>query len=200
VQNKSRVMSAEERRIIAYHEAGHAVAIHACEHADPVYKITIIPRGQAGGYTLSLPEQDSLLISKNKILARITGLMGGRAAEEIFFQDITSGASNDLQVSTHLAEEMVMRLGMDDAAGLRVFQQQQGLAALAAPRSSQKTFETLDEAVTSILNECYQAARAVLVAQSHLVDQLAGELLEVETVSRERFVEIMNGAPQAEPA
>ena len=115
-----------ERRIIAYHEAGHAIAIHACEHSDPVYKITIIPRGQAGGYTMSLPEQDSLLMSKNHILARITGLMGGRAAEEIFFHDITTGASNDLQVATQLAEEMVMRLGMDSSTGLRVFQQPQG--------------------------------------------------------------------------
>ena len=193
VQNKNRVMSEQERRIIAYHEAGHAVAIHACEHADPVYKITIIPRGQSGGYTMSLPEQDSMLISKNKILARITGLMGGRAAEEIFFQDITSGASNDLQVATQLAEEMVMRLGMDSAAGLRVFQQPQGLAALAAPRSSQKTFETLDEAVRTILNECYAAARSVLVEKQQFVECIANELLDVETISRDRFMEIMNG-------
>ncbi len=113
VQQKNRVMSEHERRIIAYHEAGHAIAMHGCEQCDPVYKITIIPRGQAGGYTMALPEQDSLLMSKNKILARITGLMGGRAAEEIFFQDVTTGASNDLQVATQLAEEMVMRLGMD---------------------------------------------------------------------------------------
>lgn len=193
VQNKNRVMTEEERRIIAFHEAGHAVTIHACEHADPVYKITIIPRGQAGGYTMSLPEQDSMLVSKNKILARITGLMGGRAAEEIFFQDITTGASNDLQVATQLAEEMVMRLGMDSAAGLRVFQQQQGIAALAAPRSSQKTFETLDEAVKSTLDECYKNARQILMEKREIVECLAAELLEVETVSRERFLEIMNG-------
>jgi cell division protease FtsH len=192
VQRKNGLMSEEERRIIAYHEAGHAVAIHACPHSDPVYKITIIPRGQAGGYTMSLPEQDNLLISRNKILARITGLMGGRAAEEIFFHDITSGASNDLQVATQLAEEMVLRLGMDQSTGLRVYPQQQGLAALASPRGSQKTFETIDEAVRSILDTCYTEARSTLEGKRAYVDRVAFELLENETLNRERFDELMN--------
>lgn len=192
VQRKNRVMSEKERRIIAYHEAGHAITMHASEDADPVYKITIIPRGQAGGYTMSLPD-DNLLMSKNKILARITGLMGGRAAEEIFFNDITSGASNDLQVATQLAEEMVMRLGMDSSTGLRVYPQQQGFAALAQPRGSQKTFETIDDAVRSILDDCYTKARKTLSDKRAYVDRLAGELLEVETISRDRFVELMNG-------
>jgi cell division protease FtsH len=192
VQRKGQVMSEQERRIIAYHEAGHAVSIHANEYSDPVYKITIIPRGQAGGYTMSLPEQDSMLISKNKILARITGLMGGRAAEELFFQDITSGASNDLQVATHLAEEMVMRLGMDSTSGLRVYPQQQGLAALAGPRGSQRTFETIDDSVKNILDTCYNEARNLLIEKRRQVECIACELLEVETISRDRFVELMS--------
>ncbi len=196
VQRKSKVMSEQERRIIAFHEAGHAVTIHACELADPVYKITIIPRGQAGGYTMSLPEQDTTLMSKNKLMARITGLMGGRAAEEIFFQDVTTGASNDLQVATQLAEEMVMRFGMDTATGLRVFQQPQGLAALAAPRSSQKTFETIDEAVKSILDNCYNLARTILTDQRTSVECIAQELLDVETINRDRFTELMRAAVQ----
>jgi cell division protease FtsH len=191
VQRKNRVMSELERRIIAYHEAGHAIAIHETKFADPVYKITIIPRGQAGGYTMSLPEQDTLLMSKNQILARITGLMGGRAAEEIFFQDITSGASNDLIVATHLAEEMVMRLGMDSSTGLRVFPQPQGMAALGAPRSSQKTFETIDSAVRNILDTCYQEAKQILTSKRDTVVRIADELLEVETLSRDQFVELM---------
>ena len=193
VQRKGRVMIEDERRIIAFHEAGHAVAMHETPNSDPVYKITIIPRGQAGGYTLSLPVEDHLLISKNKILARIVGLMGGRAAEEIFFQDITSGASNDLQVATQLAEEMVMRLGMDGSSGLRVFQQPHGYAAMAAPRSSQKTFETIDESVKSILDNCYNQARTILINKRQSVERVASELLEVETISRERFVELMGG-------
>jgi cell division protease FtsH len=191
VQRKNRVMSELERRIIAYHEAGHAIAIHETKFADPVYKITIIPRGQAGGYTMSLPEQDTLLMSKNQILARITGLMGGRAAEEIFFQDITSGASNDLIVATHLAEEMVMRLGMDSSTGLRVFPQPQGMAALGAPRSSQKTFETIDSAVRNILDTCYEEAKQILTSKRETVVRIADELLEVETLSRDQFVELM---------
>jgi cell division protease FtsH len=191
VQRKNRVMSDLERRIIAYHEAGHAIAIHETKLSDPVYKITIIPRGQAGGYTMSLPEQDSLLMSKNQILARITGLMGGRAAEEIFFQDITSGASNDLMVATHLAEEMVMRLGMDNSTGLRVFPQPQGIAALGSARSSQKTFETIDSAVKNILDTCYDAAKQILITKRETVVRIADELLEVETISREKFVELM---------
>jgi cell division protease FtsH len=191
VQRKNRVMTELERRIIAYHEAGHAIAIHEAKFADPVYKITIIPRGQAGGYTMSLPEQDSLLMSKNQILARITGLMGGRAAEEIFFQDITSGASNDLQVATHLAEEMVMRLGMDTSTGLRVFPQPQGYAALGAPRSSQKTFETIDAAVKTILDGCYEEARQILINKREIVIRIADELLDVETLSRDQFLELM---------
>jgi cell division protease FtsH len=191
VQQKNRVMSEHERRIIAYHEAGHAITMHGCEQCDPVYKITIIPRGQSGGYTMALPVQDSLLMSKNKILARITGLMGGRAAEELFFQDITTGASNDLQVATQLAEEMVMRLGMDGSTGLRVFPQSQGLAALAQPRGSQKTFETIDGAVKTILDDCYSEARGILSEKRMFVERVACELLEVETISAERFVELM---------
>ncbi len=196
VQRKSQVMSEEERRIIAYHEAGHAIAIHESKLADPVYKITIIPRGQAGGYTLALPEQDILLMSKNRIMARITGLMGGRAAEEVFFQDVTSGASNDLQVATQLAEEMVMRLGMDSNTGLRVFNQPQGLAALAGPRGSQKTYETIDEAVRNILETCYAEAKRIMEDKRATVERLASELLEVETLNRERFLELVEMVPQ----
>ena len=143
---------------------------------------------------MSLPDGDNMLVSKNKILARITGLMGGRAAEEIFFQDITSGASNDLHVATQLAEEMVMRLGMDSTSGLRVYPQQQGIAALAQPRGSQKTFETLDESVKNILDTCYNQAKNILEEKRAFVECLACELLETETISRERFVELMNNA------
>ncbi len=196
VQRKSQVMSEEERRIIAYHEAGHAIAIHENKLADPVYKITIIPRGQAGGYTLALPEQDTLLMSKNRIMARITGLMGGRAAEEVFFQDVTSGASNDLQVATQLAEEMVMRLGMDSSTGLRVFNQPQGLAALAGPRGSQKTYETIDGAVRNILDTCYSEAKRIMEEKRTTVERLAAELLDVETLNRERFLELVEMVPE----
>jgi len=186
VQQKSRVMGEDERRTIAYHEAGHAVVMHATPHCDPVYKITIIPRGQMGGFTMALPEKDRLLMSRNQILARITGLMGGRVAEELFCDDITSGAANDLQVATQLAEEMVMRLGMS-VTGLRVFDRPDGYEALAAPRTGQKTFEALDEAISQILDECYGEARRIVTEKREAVERVTRRLLEQETLTREEF-------------
>jgi cell division protease FtsH len=190
VPQKSRVMSATERRTIAYHEAGHAVVMHCTEHSDPVYKITIIPRGQMGGFTMSLPEQDSLLMSRNQLLAQITGLMGGRVAEEIFCDDITSGASNDLKVATQLAEEMVMRLGMS-VTGLRVFHRAEGYEALAAPRAGQKTFEAMDQAISQILDECYAEAKRIIIEKRDAIERVTQNLLQQETLSREEFAALM---------
>jgi cell division protease FtsH len=190
VQQKSRVMNQEERRTIAYHEAGHAVVMHCTQHSDPVYKITIIPRGQMGGFTMSLPEEDSLLMSRNQLLAQITGLMGGRVAEEIFCGDITSGASNDLKVATHLAEEMVMRLGMS-VTGLRVFNKAEGYEALAAPRAGQKTFEAMDQAINLILEECYSEAKRIITEKRESMERVTQCLLQQETLTREEFVALI---------
>lgn len=191
VQRTSQVMSKEEREIIAYHEAGHAVVMNQTPMCDPVYKITIIPRGRAGGYTLALPEQDQNLISRCKLLARITGLLGGRAAEEIFFQDITSGASNDLSVATQLAEEMVMRLGMHPSTGLRVYPQASYSSLFGLTQSSQKTHETIDDAVKSILDECYTNARRIIEEKRDTLERLANELLDKETLDREQFLSVI---------
>jgi cell division protease FtsH len=190
VQQKSRVMNKKERETIAYHEAGHAVVMHCTEHSDPVYKITIIPRGQMGGFTMSLPEQDTLLMSRNQLLAQITGLMGGRVAEEIFCGDITSGASNDLKVATQLAEEMVMRLGMS-VTGLRVFNRAEGYEALAAPRAGQKTFEALDQAINLILEDCYTEAKRIINEKREAMERVTQHLLKQETLTREEFVALM---------
>ena len=190
VQQKSRVMNQEERRTIAYHEAGHAVVMHCTQHSDPGSKITIIPRGQMGGFTMSLPEEDSLLMSRNQLLAQITGLMGGRVAEEIFCGDITSGASNDLKVATHLAEEMVMRLGMS-VTGLRVFNKAEGYEALAAPRAGQKTFEAMDQAINLILEECYGEAKRIITEKREAMERVTQCLLQQETLTREEFVALI---------
>jgi cell division protease FtsH len=191
VQQKSRLMKEDERRTIAYHEAGHAVVMHETPHSDPVYKITIIPRGQMGGFTMALPEQDSLLMSRNQILARITGLMGGRVAEELFCDDITSGAANDLKVATQLAEEMVMRLGMSEI-GLRVFNKAEGYEAIAAPRAGQKTFEAVDHAIKHILDECYAEARRIVSEKRDAMERVTQCLLQQETISREEFLALMS--------
>jgi cell division protease FtsH len=190
VQQKSRVMNQVERRTIAYHEAGHAVVMHCTEHSDPVYKITIIPRGQMGGFTMSLPEEDNLLMSRNQLMAQITGLMGGRVAEEIFCGDITSGASNDLKVATHLAEEMVMRLGMS-VTGLRVFNKPEGYEALAAPHAGQKTFEAMDQAINLILEECYAEAKRIITEKREAMERVTQSLLQQETLTREEFVALI---------
>ena len=186
VSQKSRVMSETERQTIAYHEAGHAVVMQATPHSDPVYKITIIPRGQMGGFTLSLPEEDTLLTSRNKLLARITGLMGGRVAEELFCEDISSGAANDLKVATQIAEEMVMRLGMS-VTGLRVFNQPEGYEALASPHSGQKTFEALDQAINAILEGCYAEAKRIISEKRDVMECVTQSLLQKETLTREEF-------------
>ncbi|MBK9602409.1 MAG: ATP-dependent zinc metalloprotease FtsH [Anaerolineales bacterium] len=186
VQQKSRIISESERRTIAYHEAGHAVVMHATPHSDPVYKITIIPRGQSGGFTMALPEQDSILMFRNQIMARIIGLMGGRVAEEIFCHDITSGASNDLQVATQLAEDMVMRLGMS-ISGLRVFQRHE----VGGSQAGQKTFEALDKAINEILDEGYQEAKRIVTEKRDAVERVTQALLAQETLSREEFVALM---------
>jgi len=185
VSQKSRVMSEAERQTIAYHEAGHAVVMQAMPHSDPVYKITIIPRGQMGGFTMSLPD-DSLLTSRNRLLARITGLMGGRVAEELFCEDISSGAANDLKVATQIAEEMVMRLGMS-VTGLRVFNQPEGYEAISTPRSGQKTFEALDQAINAILDECYGEAKRIISEKRDAMERVTQSLLQKETLTREEF-------------
>lgn len=194
IQQKSRVMSESERRTIAYHEAGHAVVMHSLPHCDPVYKVTIIPRGRMGGFTMALPEQDSLLLSRNQLLARITGLMGGRVAEEVYCDDITSGAANDLQVATDLAEEMVMRLGMS-STGLRVFSRPESYEALAAPQGGQRTVEARDEAIEKLLNECYRGAKGIVTSKRDAMERVTQALLDQETLSREEFLDLMRGNP-----
>jgi len=194
IQQKGRVMNEEERHTIAYHEAGHAVVMHITPHSDPVYKITIIPRGQMGGFTMALPLEDKMLMSRNQILARITGLMGGRVAEELFCADITSGAANDLQVATQLAEEMVTRLGMS-TTGLRVFHQQESHER----RAGQKTFEALDDAIKQILDECYAEAKRIVLEKREAVERVTQSLLQKETMTRQEFVALMEGTVQDQP-
>ncbi|MEJ2265268.1 MAG: ATP-dependent zinc metalloprotease FtsH [Anaerolineales bacterium] len=131
-ERKSRLISEEEKRIVAYHEAGHAVVANAMPEADPVHKVSITARGMAGGYTIMLPEEDRTLMPRKKLFADMVGLLGGRAAEEVVFDDITSGASNDLERVTRMARAMVTRLGMSEALGPMVYGQKEELIFLGA--------------------------------------------------------------------
>ena len=191
-ERKSRLISAEEKRIVAYHEAGHAVVMHTIPQADPVHKVSIIARGMAGGYTLSLPEEDRTLMPRKKIMADMIGLLGGRAAEEIVFDDITSGASNDIERVTRLARSMVTRLGMSEQLGPMVYGQKDELIFLGREISEQRDYseavaEQIDKEVRRLVNDAYENAKAILIEYRDKLDAVAGRLLEVETITREEF-------------
>jgi cell division protease FtsH len=191
-ERKSRLISEEEKRIVAYHEAGHAVVMNSVPEADPVHKVSITARGMAGGYTLALPEEDRTLMGRNKLMAEMIGLMGGRAAEEIVFNDITSGASNDLERVTKMARAMVTRLGMSSDLGPMVYGQKEELIFLGREISEQRDYseavaEQIDKEVRSLVNEAYEKAKKILVQYREMLDTIAHKLLEVETISREEF-------------
>jgi cell division protease FtsH len=191
-ERKSRLISAEEKRIVAYHEAGHAVVMNTLPEADPVQKVSIIARGMAGGYTLALPAEDRILMSRKKLVAEMIGLLGGRAAEELVFDDITSGASNDIERVTKVARTMVTRLGMSEHLGPMVYGQQEELIFLGREISEQRDYseavaEQIDQQVRNLVNEAHERARKILHEYRDKLDAVAERLLEVETISREEF-------------
>jgi cell division protease FtsH len=191
-ERKSRLISGEEKRVIAYHEAGHAVVANALPNCDPVHKVSIIARGMAGGYTLALPEDDRTLLGKSKFLDDLAFALGGRAAEELVFEDITSGASNDLERVTRIARAMVTRLGMSDELGPMVYGQKEELIFLGREISEQRDYseavaEQIDKEVRRLVNEAYDKAKQTLSNYRDKLDAIAQRLLEVETVSREEF-------------
>jgi cell division protease FtsH len=194
-ERKSRLISEEEKRIVAYHEAGHAVVANAIPEADPVHKVSITARGMAGGYTIMLPEEDRTLMSRKKLYADMVGLLGGRAAEEIIFDDITSGASNDLERVTRMARAMVTRLGMSDELGPMVYGQKEELIFLGREISEQRDYseavaQQIDQEVRKIVSDAYDHAKNVVFKYREMLDAVAKKLLEVETITREEFEEI----------
>lgn len=194
-ERKSRLISPEEKRIVAYHEAGHAVVMQALPEADPVHKVTIIPRGMAGGYTMSLPTEDRILTPRKKLISEMVGLLGGRASEELVFDDITSGASNDIERVTQLARSMVTRLGMSDKLGPMVYGQKEELIFLGREISEQRDYsesvaETIDQEVRKLVEECYVQAKEILTTYRDKLETVAEKLLEVETLSKDEFEEI----------
>jgi len=191
-ERKSRLISDAEKRIVAYHEAGHAVVINCLPESDPVQKVSIIARGMMGGFTLSLPEEDRTLTARKKIVADMIGLLGGRAAEEIVFDDITSGASNDIERVTQLARTMVTRLGMSKDLGPMVYGQKEELIFLGREISEQRDYseavaEQIDHEVRMLVTDAYDRARQILVDNRDKLDAVAQRLIEVETLSRTEF-------------
>jgi len=194
-ERKSRLISKDEKRIVAYHEAGHAVVMNVLPDADPVQKVSIIARGMAGGYTLALPQEDRTLMARKKLLSDMIGLLGGRAAEELVFDDITSGASNDIERVTQLARTMVTRLGMSSELGPMVYGQKEELIFLGREISEQRDYsesvaERIDAEVRRLVNDAHRGAQQILAEYRDKLDEVANRLLEVETLSREEFEKI----------
>ena len=194
-ERKSRLISADEKRIIAYHEAGHAIVIAALPEADQVQKISIISRGMAAGYTIALPNDDQTLTSKNKMTAEMIGMLGGRASEEIVFNDITSGAANDIERVTQLARKMITRLGMSDLLGPMVYGQKDELVFLGREISEQRDYseavaEKIDQEVQKLVQAAYVQSKKILTKYRKNLDEVAEKLLEVETLSKEEFDKI----------
>jgi len=194
-ERKSRIISNEEKRIVAYHEAGHAVVTHVIPDADPVHKVSIIARGMMGGFTMALPQEDTILQSRNKLKAEMAMLLGGRAAEEIVFNDITSGAANDLERVTRLARMMVTRLGMSPDLGPLVYGQKEELIFLGREIAEQRDYsetvaERIDAAVRALVEESYTRAKRILTQYRNQLDNVARRLIEVETIDGEEFASI----------
>ncbi len=197
-ERKSRLISQREKRIIAYHEAGHAVVKHFLPLCDPVHKITIVSRGMAGGYVLSLPEEDRMFMRRAKFMDEMAGALGGRVAEEIIFGDVTTGASNDLERVTTMARAMVTRYGMSEKLGPMTFGEREELIFLGREISEQRNYsedvaELIDAEVRAIVDDAYHQARRTLDEHRDKLDLLAKVLMEKETLGRDDFGALMSG-------
>jgi len=207
-ERKSRLISDEEKRIIAYHEAGHAIVANAIAEADPVQKVTIVGRGQAGGVTWFRPDEDRILMSRKKMTAMLVMALGGRAAEELIFDDITSGASNDIEQVTRMARAMVTRLGMSAEMGTMTYGQKEEMIFLGREISEQRDYseavaEQIDREVRKIVEDAYKQSKALVKKYRKQLDIIARKLLEVESINREEFEQLFpspfgkkSGTPQ----
>ena len=187
----SRKYTEHERQVVAYHEAGHAVLGIKLPNAEDVQKITIIPRGQAGGYTLMMPKEETYLATKSELLQRITGLLGGRVSEEIHFKEVTTGAHNDFEKATKIARAMVTEYGMSDLGPVQL-EQQEGGVFLGRDYNKTKNFSNeiaheIDKEVRKIIDECYKEATRILKENQDLIKLIADTLLEYETITKEQI-------------
>lgn len=198
-EKKSRKLTPHEKDITAYHELGHAIVGHLCAHSDPLHKISIVSRGSALGVTWFLPQEDQYTTSKSKFIDEICGLLGGRAAEEIVFNEVTTGASNDIERASAIARNMAMRFGMGDATlGLVTYGEKHGTMFLGVDPSVSRNYsdalaQKIDEYVRTVIADQYVRAKGFLIKHRGKLDELAKVLLQKETMSVEEFVEILDG-------
>ena len=197
-EKKARLLSEKEQRITAYHEMGHALVGHFLEHTDPVHKVTIVPRGQALGLTVSLPSEDRYIMGKTALIQTIAMTLGGRAAEDLIFNEVTTGASNDLEKVTDTAKRMVMRYGMSDKLGPRVLGRSGDMPFLGRemghePDYSDEIAREIDDEVRRIIEEGYELAMKVLREHMDDLHRISQILIERETIDKDQFVRLLAG-------
>ena len=203
-ERRSRVITAHEKEVTAYHESGHALVAHVLPDADPVAKVTIIARGQTGGYTKTVPEEDRHLITSNQLEAKLAMAMGGRAAEELVFGETTTGATNDLEQATNIARTMVTRFGMSKKLGPRTFGKREELIFLGREISEQRDYsdsvaEQIDDEVHSLIDGAYQTAMRILKDHRPRLDHISSYLMENETIEEDQFPDIFDNPPAPTP-
>ncbi len=199
-ERKSRVINQREKELTAYHEAGHALVAHLLPHADKPFKVTIVSRGASGGHTRYLPEEERNLFTKNQFNDMLAAALGGRVAEEVIFDEVTTGASSDLEQATNIARTMVTRYGMSEKLGPRTFGKREELVFLGREISEQRNYsdqvaETIDEEVHSLIDNAYQTAKRLLGAHKAKLTQMAKYLIDHETVAEEALDELLNSQP-----
>jgi len=197
-------MPEEERRNTAFHESGHAIVAKLQPKTDPVHKVTIIPRGRALGVTMQLPETDRYSMDKERMLSMISVLFGGRIAEELFMNQMTTGASNDFERATQLARDMVMRYGMSDLMGPMVYAENEGEVFLGRSITrtvhvSEETMRKADGEIRKIIDQQYAVARKLLEDNRDKVEAMAAALLELETIDADQINDIMAGKAPRPP-
>ena len=203
-ERKAMVMSEDEKRNTAYHESGHALVARLMPKSDPVHKVTIIPRGRALGLTMQLPAEDHYSYDKQYLLSRIAILFGGRIAEEVFMHQMTTGASNDFELATQMARDMVVRYGMSDVMGPMVYGENEnevflGRSVTQSKHISESTMEKVDAEVRRIIDEQYAIARKLIESHQDEMHKMANALLEWETIDAEQIDDIMNGKDPRPP-
>jgi cell division protease FtsH len=197
-EKKTRLLSEEERKITAYHELGHAIVGHFLEHTDEVHKISIISRGQALGYTISLPREDRYLTTKTALMHQLAAILGGRAAEELVFQEVTTGAANDLEKVTSTAKQMIMRYGMSEKLGPRVLGRNHDMPFLGRemgnePDYSEEIAREIDDEIRRVIEEGHDLAVAVLKEHLNDLHRVSGILIERETIDKDQFERLLAG-------
>ncbi|MBQ1862356.1 MAG: ATP-dependent zinc metalloprotease FtsH [Clostridia bacterium] len=203
IEKKSRKITDKEKRLTSYHEGGHAIINKVLVSQGPVHQISIVPRGLAGGFTLSLPQEDKNYMSKNEMFEEIVSLLGGRVAESLCLDDISTGASNDIQRATSIAKKMVTKYGMSDLGPIDYAGQDEvfiGRSFGTQPNYSEETAARIDREVSAIINRAYQMAKSILEQNRHYLDKIAEILMEKEKMSSEEFYAIFDQAPAPENA